>query len=205
MGNRIFSLNCSKETTDIHNLLSYFKQNDCFKTIRIHHGGHNILLNNGSDAGTYEIHVSNPGNNSKYSLAIGEIEAFDMKEGLSALTLIPEIKKNFFNESPIGFIISPFGWGLIVGMYFLSFIFGFVYRYILKHVAKSKVRQAHKNIGKNDRLLRLVIGLGLLLWAITTTWSPILIFLSGFALFEAIFSWCGLYAALGKNSCPITG
>jgi len=41
------------------------------------------------------------------------------------------------------------------------------------------------------------------LWAITTTWSPILIFFSGFAFFEAIFSWCGFYAAMGKNTCPV--
>jgi hypothetical protein len=52
-------------------------------------------------------------------------------------------------------------------------------------------------------LLRLAIGVGLFLWAITTTWSPILIFFSGFALFEALFSWCGFYAALGKNTCPV--
>jgi hypothetical protein len=31
----------------------------------------------------------------------------------------------------------------------------------------------------------------------------ILIFFSGFALFEALFSWCGFYAALGKSTCPI--
>ncbi len=154
-------------------------------------------------AGSYEIYVSNPGNDSKYSLAIGEIEAFDMKEGISALTLIPELKKNFFNESPIGFIASSFGWGLIVIMYVFAFIIGFVYRYILKQATKGTVRGVHKNIGKNDRILRFVLGIVLLLWAITTTWSPILIFFSGFCFFEAIFSWCGFYAALGKNTCPI--
>lgn len=155
------------------------------------------------EAGTYEIRVSSGSNNSKYSLAIGEIEAFDAKEGWNALTLIPELKKNFFNESPIGFIVSPFGWGLIVAMYLLAGIVGFVYRAILKRLAKGSVRRVHKNIGRNDRLLRLAIGVALLLWAITTTWSPILIFFSGFALFEAIFSWCGFYAAMGKNTCPI--
>ena len=156
-----------------------------------------------AEAGFYEIHVSNPGNDSKYSLAIGEIEAFDMKEGINALTLIPELKKNFFNESPISFIISPFGWGLIVIMYLLAIIVGFVYRLILKHIAKGTVRGVHKNIGKNDRLLRFAIGIVLLLWATTTTWNPILIFFSGFCFFEAIFSWCGFYAAFGKNTCPI--
>jgi len=154
-----------------------------------------------AEAGTYEIRVFSPNNDSKYSLAIGELEAFDMKEGLNALTIIPELKKNFFNESPIGFIVSPFGWGLIVVMYLLAFIIGFIYRAILKRLAKGTVRGANKNIGKNDRLLRAVIGVALLLWAMLTTWSPIIIFISGFCIFESIFSWCALNQLMGKNTC----
>ncbi len=156
-----------------------------------------------AEAGVYTIKVSNPLNTGKYSLAVGEIEAFDGKEGMNALSMIPDLKRNFFEESPISFILSPFGWGLIVIMYILAFIVGFIYRAILKKFAKGSVRGAAQNIGKSDRLLRAVIGVGLLLWAITTTWSPILIFFSGFALFEAIFSWCGFYAAMGKNTCPV--
>lgn len=156
-----------------------------------------------AEAGKYEVRVWSSNNDSKYSLAIGELEAFDQKEGMNALTLIPQLKKDFWGESPISFISSPFGWGLIVIMYVLALIVGLLYRFILKRVAKGTVRGVNKNIGKGDRLLRLAIGVGLLLWAITTTWSPILIFFSGFAFFEAIFSWCGFYAALGKNTCPV--
>lgn len=154
-------------------------------------------------AGTYEIRVWSSNNDSKYSLAIGEIEAFDMKEGINVLTIIPVLKKDFFDKSQIGFIASPFGWGLIVIMYLLAFIVGFIYRAILKKFAKNSPRGVAKNIGKSDRLIRVAIGVGLLLWAITTTWSPVLIFFSGFAFFEAIFSWCGFYAAMGKNTCPV--
>jgi len=146
--------------------------------------------------GQYEIIVSNRSNDSKYSLAIGEIEAFDGKEGLNALTLIPKLKSDFFNESPIGFIFSPFGWGLILTMYLLAFIFGFIYRAILKKIAKTKNRKIHKNIGSPDRLIRFTIAAVLLVLAITTTWSPLLIFFSGLALFEALFSWCGFYVQL---------
>ena len=155
------------------------------------------------EAGVYTVKVSSQNNNSKYSLAVGEIEAFDGKEGTNALSIIPELKRDFFEESPITFIKSPFGWGLIVVMYLLAFLFGFLYRTILKKFAKGSVRGVAQNIGKYDRLLRLAIGVGLLLWAITTTWSPILIFFSGFAFFEAIFSWCGFYAAIGRNTCPV--
>ncbi|MFT5436638.1 MAG: hypothetical protein ACI840_001286 [Ulvibacter sp.] len=155
------------------------------------------------DAGEYTITVSSTNNNSKYSLAIGEIEVFDGNETINALNLIPELKSNFFNESPISFIKSPFGWIYILIMYLLSFVFGFLYRFILKKFAKGSVRGVHKNIAKSDRLVRMVIAIGLLLWAITTSWSPWLLFFSGFALFEAMFSWCGFYAALGKNTCPV--
>lgn len=99
--------------------------------------------------------------------------------------------------------IISFGWGLVATMYLLAFLFGFIYRAILKKFAKNSPHGVVKNIGKGDRLLRLAISVGLLVWAITTTWSPILIFFSGFAFFEAIFSWCGFYAALGKNTCPL--
>jgi len=156
-----------------------------------------------ADAGTHEIHVWSSNNDSKYSLAIGEIEAFDFKEGVNALTLIPQLKKDFFDKSGVDFILSPFGWGLIVIMFVLAFMFGFVYRTVLKKFARNTTYGANKNIGKKDRMIRVVIGVALLLIAITTSWSPWLLFFSGFAFFEAIFSWCGFYAALGKNTCSI--
>lgn len=155
-----------------------------------------------AEAGEYVITVSSPDNNSKYSLAIGEIEAFDGQEGINALNIIPQLKSDFFEESPISFIKSPIGWSYILIMYILAFIFGFLYRWILKKVAVGTVRGVNNNIGKKDKILRFAIALGLLLWAITTSWNPVLIFFSGFAFFEGIFSWCGFYAAIGKNTCP---
>jgi len=155
-----------------------------------------------AEAGNYEIIVWSSNNDSKYSLAIGEIEAFDFKETVNALTLIPQLKNDFFDKSPIYFILSPFGWGLIVIMFVLAFIFGFVYRAILKKIARNTNHGASKNINKKGRAIRVAIGVALLLLAITTSWSPWLLFFSGFSFFEAIFSWCGLYAALGKNTCP---
>jgi hypothetical protein len=114
------------------------------------------------DAGIYEIRVWSSNNDSKYSLAIGEIEAFDGKEGMNALTIIPQLKKNFFDESPIGFIASPFGWGLIVVMYLLAGIVGLVYRFVVRKLATSTNRTASKNINTSGRLLRATLGVGLL-------------------------------------------
>jgi len=121
---------------------------------------------------------------------------------MNALTLIPELKKDFFNKSPIGFILSPLGWGFILIMFVLAFVSGFIYRALLKQFAGKTTRGASKNMGTNDRVVRALIGAVLLLIAITTTWSYWLLFFSGFAFFGALFSWCGLYAAFGKNTCP---
>jgi hypothetical protein len=156
-----------------------------------------------ADAGTYEIIVWSSNNDSKYSLAIGKKEAFDFKETKNALRLIPQLKKDFFETSRLGFIKSPFGWGLVLILYIFAFITGFLYRLILKKIFPGTSRGLHKNIGKNDRIMRLIIAVLLLLWAMSTSWNPIIIFFSGFTLFEAIFSWCGFYAAIGKTTCPL--
>ncbi len=153
--------------------------------------------------GTYEVTVWSSQNDSKYSLAIGEIEAFDFKEGINALKRIPQIKSDFFEESPISFFLSPFGWSYILIVFVLSFIFGFCYKFILSKISKSSKTQGLKNIGKRDRIIRLIFGITLLFIAILTDWNPFTLFLSGFCFFEVIFSWCGFYAAIGKRSCPL--
>ncbi|MFH1089339.1 MAG: DUF2892 domain-containing protein [Candidatus Uhrbacteria bacterium] len=156
-----------------------------------------------AEAGEYEIRVLSEENDSKYSLAIGETETFGLRETINAFSTIPQLKRDFFAKLPIDFILSPLGWGLIIVMFILAFAFGLLYRLLLKRLAKNSPRGFHKNIGRPDRLFRLALSLGLLLLAITTTWNPLIIFFSGFTFFEAIFSWCGFYAALGKNTCPI--
>lgn len=163
-------------------------------------------------AGNYEIRVFGPGNTSlnsapnnirKYSLATGEIEKFDFKETVNALILIPQIKRDFFEESPISFVLSPFGIGYIVSVFVLAFMVGFIYRALIRKFAPKNKPRPGKNIDLSGRLLRTAIGGILLLIAITTSWSPALLFFAGFCFFEALFSWCGFYAALGKNTCPI--
>ncbi len=154
-------------------------------------------------AGTYSIVVTSEKPNTKYSLAVGEREEFDAASSYEAVKVMPELKRSFFNESPATFLLSPFGIGYVVIIFALSFLFGFAYRFILKRIAKTNNRKRTKNIGKGDKLVRIAIGVVLFALAVTTTWSPFLFFFSGFAFFEAIFSWCGFYAALGKNTCPL--
>lgn len=84
-----------------------------------------------------------------------------------------------------------------------GFLFGFMLRRLLRNVSRNKVRRSSRNIGSPDRLLRLLIAVGLFAWAAFSSWSPTLLFFSGFTLFEATNKWCALYAAMGKNTCPL--
>lgn len=155
------------------------------------------------EPGTYTIRVSSAHNDSLYSLAIGETEAFTIRESWHALRTIPRIKRDFFNESPVGFLWTVFGAGYVVIMMVAAFVFGFLYRLALKKFARGTPQARPRNIGMQDRLLRAGLGMLILIVAVTTSWSPWLLFFSGFCFFEAIFSWCGVYAALGKSTCPI--
>lgn len=153
--------------------------------------------------GEYVVQVSSVQNDSRYSLAIGEAEHFTARDGWNAARLIPTLKNDFFGTSPAGFILSPFGIAYIVTLFVAAFLFGLLYRFLLKLLVQKGVRAVTKNIGSSDRWLRAALGLGLFVGALFTSWSPVLFFFAGFCLFESLFSWCGLYAALGKNTCPV--
>jgi hypothetical protein len=74
---------------------------------------------------------------------------------------------------------------------------------VLKKFAPKNFRKnAKSNIGKPDKALRYSIAIVLLGLGVYAN-SFIILFFSGFALFEALFSWCGFYALFGKNTCPI--
>jgi hypothetical protein len=84
-----------------------------------------------------------------------------------------------------------------------SFIFGFLYRWLLKKIAVQTIqKRARKNIGQLDRIFRFSLGVLLLIWGFYST-SFWLLFFSGFSFFESLFSWCGFYALTGKNTCPL--
>ena len=63
-----------------------------------------------------------------------------------------------------------------------------------------------KNIGKKDRLVRLILGIICFAAAYFSKndISQILLVAAGiFCVFQATFSWCAWYSFIGKNTCPI--
>lgn len=163
-------------------------------------------------AGKFEVVVTGGGNEGKYSLAIGEKENFPVKEIISTVGVLPKLKRWFFETNPATFAFSPFGAGYIAAMFALSALFGVALRFGIKkfgtkkgkasrRIAGRAGRISERNIGLKDRLARVGVGAILLALAITTTWNPLVLFLSGFMYFEAFAGWCGLYAAFGRNTC----
>jgi len=141
-----------------------------------------------ADAGKYKIHVQSTEKSIRYVLATGETEAFDGPESLRAILLIPELKKNFFKESPFSFIFSPLGWGYILVLQLLVILVGFVISKIL-NISRIKFQtKFFQRFAKHIMVYSIFFWVALLCFAIQTSWHPLLITMSGLALFMAIIS-----------------
>ena len=141
------------------------------------------------DAGKYEILVQSKEKNLRYVLAIGETEVWNGIDSINAILLIPELKRNFFEESPISFILSPLGYGYILLLQLLALIVGWVILRILKISGIQTQTNYILKFAKTNICIGVVFWVSLLFLAVTTTWHPLLILMSGFALFMTIISW----------------
>jgi len=83
-------------------------------------------------AGDYRIKVYSPSNSGKYSLVTGYLESFPIKEMLNALIIVPQLKLNFFNESIIKVLSSPFvSIPILLGIIIVALII-FIFRFFFK-------------------------------------------------------------------------
>jgi hypothetical protein len=63
-----------------------------------------------------------------------------------------------------------------------------------------------KNIGKMDRVARLLIGVVCLVavFFVSIMWLKIILVALGiFSIYEALVGWCAFYMLIGRNTCPI--
>ena len=141
-----------------------------------------------TDAGKYKIHVPSTEKSIRYVLATGEIEAFDGPESLNAILLIPKLKKDFFEESPLSFILSPLGWGYVLLLQLLVILTGFVISKIL-NISRIKFQTKYfQSSAKNIIICGVFFWVTILFFAIQTSWHPLLIMMSGLALSIALIS-----------------
>ncbi len=69
-------------------------------------------------AGTYLIKVYNSDAIGKYSLIVGKVESFSMRERINAIFILPEIKSGFFGKPAISAFFNLTG-GLILGFFII--------------------------------------------------------------------------------------
>lgn len=82
-------------------------------------------------AGDYKISVGNPGNIGKYVLVVGTKEAWPPAEIINTLSVLPSLKKDFFETSPwkaynnrVGLFVLGFSLALIAILILLTWYFG---------------------------------------------------------------------------------
>ncbi|MBV2131712.1 DUF2892 domain-containing protein [Pseudomonas sp. MAP12] len=59
----------------------------------------------------------------------------------------------------------------------------------------------HRNVGSIDRIGRILIGLGLLAWAISG--GPLWAWIGILPLATGLLGWCPAYSLLGIRTCPL--
>ena len=142
--------------------------------------------------GVYSVRISSPDNASKYSLAIGEIEYFGLEDRANALAVLPGIQQEFFGLSAYELIGTRYGLINLLVIYAAALVAALLYTVTLR---RPLVRLIGGNLRGIDKRLRVAAAVALFAVAITTTWSPLLLFASGVLLFEALFSRSGVAQA----------
>jgi hypothetical protein len=139
--------------------------------------------------GVYSIRISSPDSASKYSLAIGEIEYFSLEDRANALAVLPGIQQEFFGASAVELVGTRYGLLNLLVIYAAALLFALLYRVLVHRLLVRMIGGTSRSIA---RPLRMATAVALFALAITTTWSPLLLFASGVLLFEALFSRPGV-------------
>jgi hypothetical protein len=142
--------------------------------------------------GVYSVRISSPDNASKYSLAIGEIEYFGLEDRANALAVLPGIQQEFFGLSAYELIGTRYGLINLLVIYAAALVAALLYTVTLR---RPLVRLAGGSLRRINTWFRVAAAVALFAVAITTTWSPLLLFASGVLLFEALFSRSGVAQA----------
>jgi hypothetical protein len=140
-------------------------------------------------AGFYRVAVFNQFNQGKYALAIGELESFDFAEMMNVLKLLPVLKKDFFNEVPAKFLLSPFGATEVAVIIIATILFMALFRFILRKVFKKYPGWFGKTLSNRARGWR-VLGFVVTFVLAALFWSILLFVVSGVLLYQIISGWC---------------
>jgi hypothetical protein len=134
--------------------------------------------------GVYTVVVSSPDNTSSYSLAIGEIEFFDWEARVNALVALPGIQQEFFGLSPLSLLGTPYGLINLVAISGVALVAVLLYRRLFR---RHVIRLLEGKPWRIGRVPQIAVGVALFVVAISSSWSPLLLFASGLFVFGALF------------------
>ena len=89
-------------------------------------------------AGTYVVKVFSPRNTGKYVFVVGETESFPLNESIKLVWILPLLKINFFNTSPLTLA------GSVLGKFFLGGLAGLVILMAIIALIVKKLRKPKK-------------------------------------------------------------
>lgn len=99
-------------------------------------------------SGFYEIIVRNPGMNGKYAIAIGEEESFAIFDIARLLVVLPRLKKEFFDTSPLYGLMNYVGLGVLLFFIAITGAVIGVRRAIIIYVRKRSEPTVPELLGK---------------------------------------------------------
>lgn len=134
-------------------------------------------------AGQYAIDVYSGDNQGKYVLALGKIEDFSIKNSLNIMSILRNLKVNFFNTSPFTLILTIFGIIYFVSIFIIALFFTLICNFIIYKTKKtnnisSKVHLKRKLIKTSISVALIILGL--------YTWNPIILFIADVLVFDTI-------------------
>lgn len=131
--------------------------------------------------GEYSVRISSPDNDSKYSLAIGEIEFFDLEDRANALAVLPRIQQRFFGSSALELVGTRYGLMNLAVIYIAALLAVLLYRVALRRLLLRLIGGTRRGVSRGYRFLAAFV---LFVFAVTTTWNPLSLFVSGLLLFD---------------------
>ncbi len=81
-----------------------------------------------TEPGTYIIEIGNPANAGKYVLSLGKIESFTFAETIHTMKVLPALKRDFFEKSPLSAYFNIVGLFLFVPLWIVLLLIAFMVR-----------------------------------------------------------------------------
>jgi hypothetical protein len=117
-------------------------------------------FNQNVSAGTYNIKVFNANNIGKYSIAIGNIEAFPLDESIKSIINIPILKEQIFGK-PVTSLFFEFV-GIVLALGTIMVLFAMI---IMSRKSEEMTQITIKAVGALKPLLWLGIAITAIMWA----------------------------------------